>query len=95
MAAGLLVAKRKVMAVTELLPEDLTSPSRYEVWGDKYSILHGGTDRHMSEALPATVRSIDFREENPSEFPEGYNIVLWDGQQHLHHGLLEYLQSRH
>jgi hypothetical protein len=49
----------------------------------------------MSMALPATVRSIDFRQEDPTEFPEGYNIVLWDGQKHLHHGLLEYLQSRH
>lgn len=85
----------EALATIGLKPEDLTSPSHYEVWGDKYSILHGGTDRHMSEALPATVRSIDFREENPSEFPEGYNIVLWDGQRHLHHGLLEYLQSRH
>lgn len=78
-----------------LRPADLTSPVHYEVWGDKYSVLHGGTDRYMSEALPATVRSIDFREEDPNEFPEGYNIVLWDGERHLHQGLLEYLQSRH
>jgi hypothetical protein len=83
------------LATIGLKAEDLTSPSYFEVWGDKYSTLHGGTDRHMSEALPATVRSIDFREEDPNEFPEGYNIVLWDGQQHLHHGLLEYLQLRH
>lgn len=83
------------LAAIGLKIEDLTDPLHYEVWGDKYSILHGGTDRHMSEALPPTVRSLDFREENPAEFPEGYNIVLWDGKQHLHHGLLEYLQSRH
>jgi hypothetical protein len=82
------------LATIGLKIEDLAQPLHYEVWGDKYSILHGGTDRHMSEALPPTVRSIDFREEDPSEFPEGYNIVIWDGQQHLHHGLLEYLQSR-
>ena len=82
------------LATIGLKAEDLTAPSHYEVWGDKYSVLHGGTDRHMSEALPAAVRSIDFREENPREFLEGYNIVLWDGQQHLHHGLLEYLRSR-
>jgi hypothetical protein len=49
----------------------------------------------MSEALPPTVRSIDFRKEDPKEFPKGYNIVLWDGEQHLHHGLLEYLRGRH
>lgn len=85
----------EALATIGLKSEDLTSPAHLEVWGDKYSILHGGTDRHMSEALPATVRSIDFREEDPTEFPEGYNIVLWDGQKHLHHGLLEYLQSRH
>jgi hypothetical protein len=83
------------LATIGLKAEELTSPSHFEVWGDKYSVLHGGTDRHMSEALPPTVRSLDFRKENPNEFPEGYNIVLWDGQQHLHHGLLEYLQSRH
>jgi hydroxymethylpyrimidine pyrophosphatase-like HAD family hydrolase len=85
----------QALAAIGLKPEDVTSPSHFEVWGDKYSILHGGTDRHMSEALPPTVRSIDFREENPKEFPEGYNIILWDGKQRLHHGLLEYLQSRH
>lgn len=84
----------EALATIGLKAEDLTNPSHIEVWGDKYSTLHGGTDRHMSEALPATVRSIDFREENPDEFPEGYNIVVWDGQQHLHHGLLEYLKSR-
>jgi hydroxymethylpyrimidine pyrophosphatase-like HAD family hydrolase len=83
------------LATIGLSANDLASPLHLEVWGDKYSILHGGTDRHMSEALPATVRSIDFREENPAEFPEGYNIVVWRGKQHLHHGLLEYLRSRH
>lgn len=85
----------EALATIGLKHEDLISPTRYEVWGDKYSILHGGTDRHISEALPTTVRSIDFREENPSEFPAGYNIELWNGRRHLHHGLLEYLQSRH
>lgn len=85
----------EALATIGLRAEDLTSSAHFEVWGDKYSVLHGGTDRHMSEALPPTVRSIDFREEDPSEFPEGYNIVVWSGERHLHHGLLEYLQSRH
>jgi len=85
----------EVLATIGLKPTDVQNPAELEVWGDKYSRLHGGTDRHMSEALPPTVRSIDFRTEDPAEFPEGYNIVLWDGRQHLHHGLLEYLQSRH
>ena len=85
----------EALATIRLKAEDLTSPSHFEVWGDKYSVIHGGTDRHMSEALPPTVRSIDFREEDSNEFPDGYNIILWNGEQHLHHGLLEYLQSRH
>jgi hydroxymethylpyrimidine pyrophosphatase-like HAD family hydrolase len=85
----------EVLATIGLQAEDLQNPNELEVWGDKYSVLHGGTDRHMSEALPPEVRSIDFREEDPAEFLEGYNIVIWRGQQHLHHGLLEYLQSRH
>ncbi|HSX42776.1 MAG TPA: hypothetical protein VLF59_01685 [Candidatus Saccharimonadales bacterium] len=85
----------QALATIGLRQEDLTAPAHFEVWGDKYSVLHGGTDRHMSEALPPAVRSIDFREEDPAEFPEGYNIVLWDGTRHLHHGLLEYLQARH
>lgn len=84
----------EALATIGLKSEELTSPAHFEVWGDKYSILHGGTDRHMSEALSPAVRSIDFREEDPNEFPEGYNIVLWDGPQHLHHGLLAYLRSR-
>lgn len=84
----------EVLSTIGLQPSDVQNPHELEVWGDKFSRLHGGTDRHMSVALPPEVRSIDFREEDPAEFPEGYNIVLWDGQQHLHHGLLEYLQSR-
>ena len=85
----------EVLSTIGLKPDDVTNPAELEVWGDKFSKLHGGTDRHMSEALPHEVRSIDFREEDPAEFPEGYNIVLWDGQEHLHQGLLEYLKSRH
>jgi len=75
-------------------PEDITDPESLEVWGDKFSMLRGGTDRHISEALPKKVRSIDFREENPEEFLPDYNTVLWDGTQSLHDGALEYLQSR-
>ena len=88
------LADPKVLATIGLELHDVQNPAELEVWGDKYSIMHGGTDRHMSEALPPEVRSIDFRQENPAEFPAGYNIVLWDGMEHLHHGLLEYLQSR-
>lgn len=84
----------EVLSTIGLQPSDVQNPHELEIWGDKFSKLHGGTDRHMSEALSPEVRSIDFREEDPAEFPEGYNIVLWDGQEHLHHGLLEYLRLR-
>lgn len=84
-----------VLATIGLAPEDIQNPDHLEVWGDKFSVHDGGTDRHISEALPPEVRAIDFREEDPDELPEGYNIVIWDGQRHLHDGLLEYLQSRH
>jgi hydroxymethylpyrimidine pyrophosphatase-like HAD family hydrolase len=78
-----------------LTKEDVSNPNNFEIWGDKFSALRGGTDRHMCEAVSPDVRAIDFREENPEEFPPGYNIVLWEGEKHLHDGLLEYLQARH
>jgi hypothetical protein len=40
------------------------------------------------------VRALSFRNEDPAEFPKGYNIQLWDGAHRLHMGLLEYLESR-
>lgn len=70
------------------------SPEHMEIWGDKFSVIRGGTDRHISEALPKQVRSIDFRQEEPTEFLPGYNTVVWDGQKYLHEGLLEFLQLR-
>ena len=89
------LSDEQILSTIGLKPVDIISPDRLEVWGDKFSQLHGGTDRHMSEALHPSVRSIDFREEDPAEFPTGYNIVVWTGQQHLHHGLQEYLNGRH
>lgn len=74
---------------------DIVNPESIEVWGDKFSIIQGGTDRHICEALPKEVRSITFRQENPEEFLEGYNIVVWEGKKHLHEGLLEFLHSRY
>jgi hypothetical protein len=70
-------------------------PEFAEVWGDKFSVIRGGSDRHISEGLPKAVRSITFREEDPTEFLESYNIVVWDGDKHLHEGLLEFLKTRH
>ena len=88
------LADVKILETVGLNLDDVNNPDELEVWGDKFGV-NGGTDRHMSLALPPSVRSIDFRQENPAEFPKGYNIVIWNGKQHLHHGLEEYLQSRH
>lgn len=84
----------EALSAIGLAAKDLTDPLHFEIWGDKFSEVNGGSDRFMSIAMPLSVRSIDFREEDPSEFPDGYNIVVWDGQKRLHHGLLEYLQMR-
>ncbi|MBI3620135.1 hypothetical protein HY214_03275 [Candidatus Roizmanbacteria bacterium] len=78
------------------LPSDITSdPDLIEIWGDKFSVARGGTDRHMSEAVSPRARSLTFRAEDPSEFLPGYNIVVWNGFRNLQEGLLEYLRSRH
>jgi hypothetical protein len=83
-----------VMTTIGLTAKDIEDPQTLEVWGDKFSAIRGGTDRHMSQAVHPQVRSIDFRAEDPAEFEAGFNVVVWDGEQHLHHGLLEYLQTR-
>jgi hypothetical protein len=64
-----------------------------EVWGDRFSQF-SGTDWLMCKPIDRGVRAISFRNENPAEFPKGYNIQLWDGAHRLHVGLLEYLESR-
>ncbi|MEI7578403.1 MAG: hypothetical protein WCJ58_00005 [bacterium] len=93
------VAIRKVLADSKILKNlgltttDVNNPEMLEIWGDKFSLPHG-SDFDMSLAVHSQVRSIDFRIEDPLTFEKGYNIQLWDGQKHLHEGLLEYLQSR-
>lgn len=84
----------KVLQTIGLKKGDISHPEQLEIWGDKFSLVNGGTDRHMSEAVSPKVRSIDFREENPSELMPGYNIVVWNGIKHLHEGTLEYLHTR-
>ncbi len=88
------LSDENVLASIGLSVADVQNPNELEVWGDKFSVINGGTDRHMSEAVSPDVRSIDFRQEEPAELPAGFNIVLWDGEHHLHHGLYEYLHSR-
>jgi hydroxymethylpyrimidine pyrophosphatase-like HAD family hydrolase len=85
---------REVLIRMGLEPNITQNPLAVEIWGDKFSVINGGTDRHISEALPKAVRSIDFRQENPEEFLPGYNTVLWLGNQRLQQGLLEHLQTR-
>jgi hydroxymethylpyrimidine pyrophosphatase-like HAD family hydrolase len=89
-----ILTNEKVLSQLGLNKAILSEPQHIEVWGDKFSTVKGGTDRHISAALPKQVRSITFREETPDEFLEGYNIVVWDGKAYLHHGLLEFLKSR-
>jgi hypothetical protein len=63
-----------------------------EVWGDRFSQL-SGTDWLMCKPIDRDARALSFRNEDPAEFPQGYNIQLWDGAYRLHAGLLEYLES--
>ena len=75
------------------LGPDTPAASEIEVWGDRFSHL-SGTDWLMCKPIDSRVRAISFRDEDPGEFPNGYNIQLWDGAYRLHTGLLEYLESR-
>ena len=88
------VENDEILERYQLSTHILQNPRALEIWGDKFSMIRGGSDRHMSQAVSKQVRSIDFREENSQEFEAGYNIVVWDGEKHLFEGTLEYLQSR-
>ncbi len=88
------LAMPEVLSTIGLSANDILNTHELEIWGDKFSIVNGGTDLHMCEAVSPEVRAIDFRQEPPEELPTDFNVKVWDGKQHLHHGLLEYLQSR-
>jgi len=68
-------------------------PGEIEVWGDRFS-GHAGTDWLMCKPIDRRIRAISFRDEYPMDFPEGYNIQLWDGVRRLQDGLLEFLEGR-
>jgi len=93
-------AIKQILSNTEVLlsigirdAKIVRAPINMEVWGDRF--MPGLPDVDMSLALPPQVRSISFRkEEDSATFPQGYNIVLWDGQRELCEGLLEYLQGK-
>lgn len=73
--------------------ELLSNPEMIEIWGDRFSKTHG-TDWLMSVGVDTRVRSIDFRREDPAEFPPECNIALWDGEGSLDEGLINYLRTR-
>jgi hypothetical protein len=88
------VLKNKQILNEMNLPDDIVNqPEFIEIWGDKFNQKKGGPDFLMCKAVPNTVRSIDFRQEEPDGIPIDYNIQSWNGEKHLHEGLLEYLQA--
>jgi hydroxymethylpyrimidine pyrophosphatase-like HAD family hydrolase len=87
------LARPDILQTIGIEPTDMTDPQHLEIWGDRFD-QDLGTDWLMCQAVDPRVRAIDFRGEEPARFPKGYNIVLWPGQQQLHAGTLEYLQSR-
>lgn len=87
-----LLENTHVLESVGLSAEDIADPNHIEIWGDRFDQFKGGTDRHMQEAVDPAVRAIDFRTEGSDGFLEGYNTVIWDGDKHLHEGLLEFLQ---
>lgn len=93
-AVRFVLESEQVLSHIGISKNDLKEPDNLEIWGDKFSVIRGGTDRHMCEAVSPKVRAIDFRIEDPEEFPKAYNIVMWDGEKHLQDGVLEYLRSK-
>lgn len=73
-------------------PDELKDPEIIEIWGDKFSAVNGGTDRHICEAVPNEVKSIDFRHEPECELPSEYNINIWDGDTALCEAVEEYME---
>lgn len=88
------LARSDILETIGVSSADIAQPHHLEIWGDRFNHILG-TDWQMCVSLDPRVRAIDFRDEDPKGFPEGYNIVIWSGQHKLHKGALEYLQSRH
>jgi hypothetical protein len=89
-----LLTRAEIIESVGLSLADIAAPGSLEVWGDDFNGVTGGIDLRMSEALPAEVRSICFREEDPSILPVDRNVVLWDGDHRLADGVLEFLRTR-
>ena len=91
-AIKFILEHKNVLPQLGIHKEDIED-AEIEIWGDKFGQKKGGADFQMCLAVNPTVRAIDFRKEDPEEIPKGYNIVIWNGQNTLHNGLLEYLES--
>ncbi len=76
-----------------LTTADIKTHAKLEIWGDKFSEARSKHDSLTSRSVDPRVRTLDFRIEDVGELPKGYNIVIWDGNKHLHNGLLEYLEG--
>jgi hydroxymethylpyrimidine pyrophosphatase-like HAD family hydrolase len=85
---------KDVLSHFGLKREDINDAEEIEIWGDKFGQKKGGADFLMCLAMSPNVRAIDFRHESEDDIPQGFNIQIWNGAKTLHHGLLEYLQSR-
>ena len=72
-------------------PEKLDDEN-IQVWGDKYSLINGGTDMNMLYGLNKNVLALDFRKEPIEELDMSYNIKIWNGKKTLYEGLEEYLK---
>ena len=91
-------AVKYLMSNTEALkkigvnnPEKLDDENM-QVWGDKYSLINGGTDMNMLYGLNKNVLALDFRKEPIEELDMSYNIRIWNGEKTLCEGLEEYLK---
>lgn len=51
----IVMQSQEVLAAIGLQQSDVQDPSNLEIWGDKFSYMRGGTDRHMSEAVSPLV----------------------------------------
>jgi hydroxymethylpyrimidine pyrophosphatase-like HAD family hydrolase len=76
--------------------EDLHNPQNIEIWGDKFVNNAGDFQMYLGipESVRKEVRAIDFRKSETQGLPEGFNIVLWDGEKEFSEGLEEYLVAR-
>ena len=47
---------KKAGSYWENIPSEEEMPLTVEIWGDKFSVVNGGTDTHMCEAFPKVTK---------------------------------------